>query len=126
MLKNQTRKKLFDILTEGREAGEGRDALVKRIGNEIPSGPWRDVKTRARVIARTETKFAQNTSMLEYTKATGVQQAMVFDARLGDTDETCQALNGRIVSLSEAEALVGEEHPNGTRSFTPWFEEIEA
>ena len=50
--------------------------------------------------------------------------AMVFDARIGDTDEVCEDLNGRIVSLAWAQALVGEEHPNGTRSFTPWFEEI--
>lgn len=124
-LKGQTRKKLFALLKEGRELGEGRDLLVKRIRDEIPAGPWPDVRTRARVIARTETKYAQNVSMVEYTKATGVQHAMVFDARLGDTDETCEALNGRIVTLAEAEALVAEEHPNGSRSFTPWFEEME-
>lgn len=123
-LSKQTRERLFQTLAAAREQGLGPDAIARRIRNDIPAGRYNDVKTRARVIARTETKFAQNQSMLEYTKESGAERAMVFDARSGDTDETCEALNGAIVSLAWAEALVGEEHPNGTRSFTPWFEEI--
>ena len=50
---------------------------------------------------------------------------MIFDNRTGFDDDECPGLDGKIVSLEEAETLMGDEHPNGTRSFTPWYEDID-
>lgn len=121
-LKGNARDKLFAILGEAREEGLGAEAIKRRIRDTVGAGPWSDENIRARVVARTETKYAQNVSMVEYTKAAGAPMVMVFDARLGPTDAECEALAGAIVTPAEAEALAASEHPNGTRSFTPWFQ----
>ena len=118
----QTKAAIFKAITEGRAEGEGAAKLARRIRDIVPAGPWKDAKTRSMIIARTETKFAQNTATIERARAAGVDKFIVFDARLGDTDEECEALDGTIVSADEAEALALSEHPNGTRSFTPHFE----
>lgn len=123
-LRKQTRDRLFTTIAEAREQGLGVPAIARRIREDIPKGPWSSVQVRSRIIARTETKFAQNQSMIEYSKASGAQHAMVFDARLGATDAECEALDGTIVTMAEAEQLMESEHPNGTRSFTPWYEEV--
>lgn len=120
-IQKQARKTLFDSLAEGRALGEGGDTLARRIRDDLPAGPWSDSKVRARVVARTETLHAQRDSVLEFTKQSGAQQVMVFDARLGDTDEDCEARDQQIVDLNTAERWMEEEHPNGTMSFTPWF-----
>ncbi|MEK7765121.1 MAG: phage portal protein [bacterium] len=122
-LRETTREKLFTILSESREEGLGAEDIKRRIREAVGAGPWSDPDIRARVVARTETLYAQNLSVAEYARAAGAPRVMVFDARLGPTDEECEALNGAIVSAEEAEALAASEHPNGTRSFTPWFEE---
>lgn len=124
-LQKQVKDRLFTTIAEAREQGLGPEAIARQIRADIPQGRWSTVEIRARVIARTETKFAQNASMIEFAKATNAQHAMIFDARLGDTDEECEALNGVIVTLEEAETLVADEHPNGTRSFTPWYEPLD-
>ncbi|MCH7902600.1 hypothetical protein IIC68_02490 [archaeon] len=124
-LRKQTKDRLFRTIAEAREQGLGADAIARLIRNDIPKGPWSTVQMRARVIARTETKFAQNKSMMEFAKASGARNAMIFDNRTGFDDDECPALDGKIVSLEEAETLMGDEHPNGTRSFTPWYEDIE-
>mgnify|MGYP001558605778 CR=1 FL=1 len=121
----QTRDTMFETISAARAEGLGPPAIARRIMEDIPAGPWRDSNTRARVISRTETKFAQNLSTVEYAKANEVRYAMVFDARGGPTDEECEALDGLIVDLDTAEMLASEEHPNGTRSFTPWFAALE-
>ncbi len=120
-LVKQTKDRLFRILTQARTEGAGVDQIVKQIEEQIPAGPWRDTQTRARVIARTETKFAQNVSVVEHGKDAGAQQFMIFDARIGDTDEICESLDGVVVTSDEALQLVSDEHPNGTRSFAPTF-----
>ncbi|MCQ4575409.1 MAG: phage portal protein [Candidatus Brocadiales bacterium] len=120
----QTRRRLFRELEEGRALGEGVPQLVARIRDKVPAGRWSTPGVRAKVIARTETKHAQRKSALEtYKEADTVTQAMVLDARLGSTDEECEALNGTIVSLEDAEALMNDEHPNGTRDFVPMIGE---
>lgn len=119
----QTRKAIFDALAEGREAGEGTEALAKRIAGMVEAGPWGSAETRARVIARTETKYAQNVSTIERAKAGGVEMFVVFDGRLGPGRSKPDhiARDGSIVSASEAEAMAAAEHPNGTLSFAPHF-----
>ena len=110
---------LFNALTEGRAAGEGAGALARRIRSEIPKGRYSSTQIRSRVIARTETAFAQNTSTIERSRAAGVERALVFDNRAGFGDDICPGLDGIEVTLAEAQALAADEHPNGTRSFSP-------
>ena len=115
----QTREALFDALAEGRAEGLAGENLARRIRERIEAGPWRDVETRARVIARTEGAHAANTSTLEAARAMpDTEHVQIFDDRLGDGDAQCSAANGKIVTITEAEAI-GLCHPNGTRSFVP-------
>ncbi|KKK67756.1 hypothetical protein LCGC14_2950860, partial [marine sediment metagenome] len=115
----QTRDALFDALAEGRAEGLAGDNLARRIRESIEAGPWRDVETRARVIARTEGAHAANTSTLEAARAMpDTEHVQIFDDRLGDGDTQCATANGKIITITEAEAI-GLCHPNGTRSFVP-------
>lgn len=124
-LGDQTKAALFDALAQGRAAGEGASALATRIADKVEGGPWADPKTRALMIARTETKFAQNVSTIERARAAGVTSMIVFDGRFGFPRSTPShiARNGSIVPIAEATVLADEEHPNGTLSFAPNFEE---
>ncbi len=118
-LTKQSKDATFKALTEAAAEGLGPEAAARRIRDQVGGGPWKDAKTRARVVARTEMAFSTNVSSLELGKSIGAEEALIFDARLGSTDATCEALNGRVASLSDARGLMFDEHPNGTRSFTP-------
>jgi uncharacterized protein with gpF-like domain len=85
----------------------------------------KSAEKRARVIARTETKYAQNISTLERAKAAGVFQFVVLDGRLGPGRSVPShiARNGSIVTADQADAMAAAEHPNGTLSFAPYFGE---
>jgi len=123
----QSRKAMFTALAEGRAEGEGAQALANRIAGYVEGGHWQSAETRARIIARTETKYAQNISTIERAKAGGVQQFIIFDGRLGPgrSLDSHIARDGSIVSAAEADALAAAEHPNGTLSFAPHFQEDE-
>ena len=119
-LRKQTRERLFRELTEGRAAGEGIPQLVARIRDKIPAGRYQDAATRAKVIARTETKHAQRTSVIRACKESGVVTHMlVLDDRLGHGDADCAFWNGWVVTLEDAQELGNQEHPSGTRDFAP-------
>lgn len=124
-LQGQSRSALFDALAQGRAAGEGAQALANRIVHQVEGGPWMSAETRARVIARTETKYAQNISTIERGRAAGVTSFIVFDGRLGPGRSllTHIARNGSVVTDAEALVMAAAEHPNGTLSFAPNFEE---
>lgn len=126
-LDDQTREAIFDALAEGRAEGEGAEALAKRIVNHVEGGPWGTAETRARVIARTETKYAQNISTIERARAGGVEKFVVFDGRLGPGRSKPDhiARDGSIVTAAKADAMAEAEHPNGTLSFAPYFEGME-
>lgn len=126
-LTEQTKAAIFDALAEGRAAGEGADALAKRILGHVEGGPWGTADTRARVIARTETKYAQNISTIERARAGGVDMFIVFDGRLGPGRSKPDhiARDGSIVTAAEADEMAEAEHPNGTLSFAPYFEGME-
>jgi HK97 family phage portal protein len=126
-LTEQTKAAIFDALAEGRAAGEGADALAKRILGHVEGGPWGTAETRARVIARTETKYAQNISTIERARAGGVDMFIVFDGRLGPGRSKPDhiARDGSIVTAAEADEMAEAEHPNGTLSFAPYFEGME-
>ena len=118
-LSAQSKKAAFRSLVQSTAEGLGPEAAARRIRDAVGGGPWGNAATRAKVVARTEMTFATNVSSLELGKSIGATEAVVFDARLGPTDATCEALNGRVVSLSDARGLMFDEHPNGSRSFSP-------
>lgn len=120
----QSRTALFEALAEGRAAGEGVEALARRIAGEVAAGPWTSAETRAIVIARTETKFAQNVSTIETARHAGAERLVVFDGRLGHgrSDPDHIARDGMIVTAAEAAQMAAAEHPNGTLSFAPHFD----
>lgn len=127
-LSAQTKSALFRAIEEGRALGEGAVQLSNRIGQQVPRGPWTSVDIRSRVIARTETKFAQNESVVARTRHEGIQRVMIFDGRLGPdrSDPDHIARDGSVVSIQEAEQMARDEHPNGTLSFTPLPGDIES
>ena len=121
-LRAQARAAVMTTLAESRAEGLGVAAMVRRlVDDRLPAGPWSSPAVRAEVIARTETKYAQNYSVIEHAIANEVQRFVVFDARLGETDEICMALDGAIVTAVEAAELLQTEHPNGTRAFVPYY-----
>lgn len=124
-LSKQTREALFDALVEGRADGLGAEALARKIRDTVGSGPWRTPTIRAKVIARTETKFAQNIATLARSKDAGVEKFVVHDGRLGPdrSVEEHIARDGSIVTAAEADQMAQDEHPNGTLSFSPFFED---
>jgi HK97 family phage portal protein len=126
-LTEQTKAAIFEALAEGRAEGEGVEALAKRILGHVEGGPWGTADTRARVIARTETKYAQNISTIERARAGGVDMFIVFDGRLGPGRSKPDhiARDGSIVTAAEADEMAEAEHPNGTLSFAPYFEGME-
>jgi len=113
----QSKDAMLDALAIAREAGEGPYEAAARIEEMVGGGRWHDPQTRARVIGRTETKYAQNVSSLEAYKSGGIAQVQIIDGQLPTSCEDCIARNGRIISIDEAYAL--DEHPNGTLSFAP-------
>lgn len=124
-LDRQTRAALFDALAEGRAAGEGAAQLAARILPAVASGPSLDPEVRALRIARTEAKYAQNISTIERGRAAGVSSFIVFDGRLGPGRSLLShiARDGSIVGIQQAAVMADAEHPNGTLSFAPNFEE---
>lgn len=119
----QTRRAVFQSLAEGRAEGEGATALANRIANMIEGGPWGNAETRARVIARTETKYAQNISTLEAGKGSGVAEFVVFDGRFGEPRSEASHIerDGMIVSAEDAQIMADNMRPNCTLSFAPHF-----
>jgi hypothetical protein len=124
-LAGQTKDALFQALAEGprrRRRCHGAGQPHRRDGR---SWPQRHAADRSRRIARTETKYAQNISTIERAKAAGVTSLIVYDGLLGPGRSllTHIARNGSIVSIAEALTMADEEHPNGTLSFAPNFED---
>ena len=118
-LDKQTRAALFDALRSGREEGLTADNLARHIRGTIEAGPWADVATRARVIARTEGANAANVSTLTAAREMPeTQHVQVFDDRIGFGDEDCVRANGAVITIAEAESI-GLAHPNCTRAFVP-------
>lgn len=119
----QTRQAIFDALAEGRAQGEGVQALANRIANQVEGGHWGNAETRARVIARTETKHAQNISTLEAGQAAGVTEYVIFDGRFGEPRSELShiARDGKIVSAADARIMAENMRPNCTLSFAPHF-----
>ena len=122
-----TRTRINDALAKGvsrgyslRQIADGVDADnfngLRNIVRGIPGRP--DAVKRARTIARTEVRWAQNqTTALRY-KASGVSEVIIRD---GDEDEGCRAVDGTRQTIEWYEANP-TEHPNCTRGATPVVE----
>jgi HK97 family phage portal protein len=123
-LSESARQKALKIIADAREEGLGVDEVARRLRAAVPAGRFNDVATRAQLIARTETRAAQTASaLLAYKSTEGVDNVMLLDGRFGATDADCEAVNGQVVSFEEAEKLLADEHPNGTRDLVPVFQE---
>ena len=125
-LNKSTRQNLFNVIAEARATGRGVPEAERAIRPIIeglknsPGGRWRTVKTRSRIIARTETLHAQRKSTLEaYNEAANVSEVLIFDNRGGFGDSVCADLDQTPVTLDEAHQLMLDEHPNGTRNWAP-------
>lgn len=123
----QTREAIFDALAEGQAANESTDELAARIAGQVEGGRWRTAETRARVIAITETAYADNMATIAQARAAGADGMMVFDGRYGPGRSIPShiARNGTIVGFEEAESMTEAEHPRGTLNFAPWYNEDE-
>lgn len=117
----QTRDSLYRALFEGRSNGEGPAQLARRIQGQVPTGPYQDPTYRSRLIARTETKYAQNVSTLEsYRAAETITHVLCVDSQgAGQGDAACDAVDGRQFTFAEADAIGQLEHPNCSRSWSP-------
>ncbi len=116
----QTRTALFRALADAEVLGESVPATARRIRGYVPSGRYAKPETRARVIARTETKFAQNVASVEGYRASGkVSGLTAFDNQLGYDDADCTDRDGRTFGFEDAGVETGREHPNGTLSWAP-------
>ena len=115
LTKGNTTRSVFRELSEGRSEGEAVAQLARRISDRVKAGRFKKPQTRATLIARTETTYAQKMAAAESYRQGGVTEVMIMDSRKGSFDDDCDAMDGRIVSLQEGEALMSEEHPNGTR-----------
>ena len=115
-----TRKTVFKVLHEGRSRGDGPLDIARKLKEVVPKGRFKSEGARARTIARTETKYAQNVSTTAVYKESGVVTGLrVFDAQIGDTDEECEERHDEVITFADGEALTQAEHPNGTLSFAP-------
>ena len=75
---------------------------------------------RAKLIARTETMYAQNESaMATYEASDAVAQGEIIDNQTGFGDVDCMARNGFVGSLDECRRHISQEHPNGTARVLP-------
>jgi HK97 family phage portal protein len=117
----EARQNLFDTLLEGRKLGEAGDVLARRIRDQVPAGRFKKTHTRAQLIARAETKFAQNISALAAYKEADATLVIAFDAQTGHSDPVCEARNGKTFTLEQAHHELASEHPNGTLGFSPIF-----
>ncbi|MHB8573556.1 MAG: phage minor head protein [Candidatus Dormibacteria bacterium] len=108
------RDQIRTAIQAGADAGDTNEQLAARI-QEAFAGIS---DARSVMIARTEALQAYGAASLASYADANIEQAEMYD---GDFDEECASVNGRIVSLDEAQALMDDEHPNGTRGVAPYF-----
>lgn len=104
---------LKDTLLEGANAGESMEQLADRVSAVFSIA----IDSRADTIARTETIQAHASASLRSYRDAGIAQAQMYDGE--NYDAVCAAVDGMVVTLFEAEGLMAEEHPNGTRGVAP-------
>ena len=123
-IKGQTRKALFRGLAESRAAGFHPSSAATRrlISEHVTSGRFVNAgpKYRAKLIARTETMYAQNESALAtYEASDAIQQGEIVDNQTSYGDADCIGRNGFVGSLDECRRHIAQEHPQGTVMVLP-------
>ena len=131
-IQGQTRKALFRGLAESRAAGYHPSSAATRrlIQRHVTAGRFTKMVDRfgkpnghiyrAKMIARTETMYAQNESaMATYEASDAVAQGQIADNQTGYGDADCIARNGFVGSLDECRRHIAQEHPNGTARVLP-------
>lgn len=146
----QTQEAIIKALYEGRKNGQGARAIAREIrtmaqGKSMYPGVyqrafdaakargWGDEAAdragdraarqyRSEVISRTESKYAQNKSVVKVAKNSGTFNALqVSDGIYGSprSGEIDIASNGQIISLANGDVVVDDEHISGTMSLLP-------
>ena len=131
-IQGQTRKALFRGLAESRVAGYHPSSAATRrlIQKHVTAGRFTKMVDRygrpnghiyrAKMIARTETMYAQNESAFAtYEASDAVQQGQIADNQTGFGDSDCVARNGFVGSLDECRRHISQEHPQGTARVLP-------
>ena len=138
-IEGQTRKALFKGLAESRAAGYHPSSAATRrlIQRHVTAGRFTKMVDRygkpyghiyrAKLIARTETMYAQNESALAtYEASDAVVQGEIIDNQTGYGDADCIARNGFIGPLTECRRHIAEEHPQGTARVLPVLKAVVA
>ncbi|MBS3927082.1 MAG: phage portal protein [Sphingomonadales bacterium] len=121
-IEDETRERIVGAIEQGREEGQGAKEIARRIREDVPAGRFVNAgpKYRAELIARAETKYAQNASTVQaYKDAPNVTALLCFDARIGDEhDPECEERAGKEFTFEDAD---GEDltHPNCSLSWAP-------
>ena len=123
-LDRTTKNSIFSSLYESRKMGEGIDAMGERIKQYVSAGRYtnKGAGYRAKLIAQTETRWAQNMSSIEaYEYSDDIGGMLAFDAQKGAerSDWDCIMRNGRQYTTSQARLESAREHPEGTLSWAP-------
>ena len=131
-IQGQTRKALFKGLAESRAAGHHPSSAATRrlIQRHVTAGRFTKMVDRygkpnghiyrAKLIARTETAYAQNqTALAAYESSDAIQQGEIIDNQTGFDDADCIARNGFVGSLAECRLHIAQEHPQGTARVLP-------
>ena len=101
------RSTIDEGLRDGLSARDLGKLIEERVGNN---------EYFAERIARTEAMRLQNAAAIEGYREAGITEVILRD---GDEDEVCRARDGRRVPITEAQAEMLAEHPNGTLYFEP-------
>ena len=116
------RESLFRAISEGRAAGDGPATIAEAIADQVPAGKWVNAGSeyRSYMIARTETKWAQNESSLDAFEASeAIQGVRAYDNQTGcDCDPICIARDQQLFTVSEARGQ-NLAHPNCTLTWAP-------
>lgn len=108
------RERIALTLLEGAEAGETIPELARRVREVFGEA----IDYRSELIARTETVVAYGRASIAAYRDAGIAQAVMYDG-LNDDGADCLGVNGMEVSLADADRLMMEEHPMGTRGVAP-------
>ncbi len=132
-IEEAARDSIVRAIETGREEGQGAKEIARRIRSDVPAGRYTNLaeKTlpdgsnagsayRAELIARAESKYAQNASTIEaYKESPNVTALLCFDARIGEEhDPECEERAGKEFSFEDAEAE-DLTHPNCSLSWAP-------
>jgi len=96
------------------QAGESIPQLSVRVSSVFRAA----IDNRAETIARTEVINAYGQASIDAYREAGVEMVQMYD---GSFDPECAAIDGDVVDPDQAEQLLADEHPNGTRGVAPFF-----